>query len=116
MYQEGDEPARVACIAPRSKSLPFHSLRIRNSPASRPTVLSLHQRTRYTYAAGLRSTEQVRIEEGSNFHTLFRSDGHGGLFLQCLKKYYYPDTQVGTPLHPSFLAQRIVPFITELRG
>ena len=68
-----------------------------------------------TYAAGPRSTEQVRIEEGSNFHTLFRSDGHGGLFIQCLKKYYYPDTQVGAPLHPAFLAQRVVPFIIDTK-
>ena len=68
-----------------------------------------------TYAAGPRSTEAVRVEEGSHFHTLFRGDGQGGLFIQCLKKHYYPDTQAGAPLHPSFLAQRVVPFLTDTK-
>ena len=84
-------------------------------------AISLEDLTRVTYdltlycdlieLVGPRSTEAIRILPGSQFHTVVRDDGDGGMLLSAIKAKYYRGTNMGVALNSNFLLGQVAKFL-----
>jgi hypothetical protein len=88
-------------------------------------AITLEDLTRATYdltlycdlieLVGPRSTEAIRIQPGSQFHTVVRDDGGGGMLLSAIKAKYYRGASMGETLNSNFLRGQVTKFLLEAR-
>ena len=67
------------------------------------------------FLCGPRSTEAIRIETGSQFHTVVRDDSGGGMLLAAINTKYHRGTNAGAALSSLFLRGQVPKFLLESR-
>ena len=124
VQQLKDDPAMIVTVAVWEWLADFQN-RAADSSIAWFSEINLHDLTHNSndlslyvdlaFLCGPRSTEAIRVEPGSQFHTVVRDDGGGGMLLSAIKAKYYRGASMGETLNSNFLRGQVTKFLLEAR-